>query len=54
MENFGLVFESIDSNQAEHRFYSLNASSESVRPYLTLTFPESFSSSTWAGIKSSL
>lgn len=54
VENYGLVFESIDSNQAEHRFYSVNASSENVRPYLTLTFPEAFSPNTWAGIKSSL
>lgn len=54
VENFGLVFESIDSNQAEHRFYSVNAVNEEVRPYLTLTFPESFMQNTWAGIKSSL
>jgi hypothetical protein len=51
--NNGLVFESIDSNQAEHRFYSLNASVPEVRPYLTLTFPEAFESVSWAGVKSS-
>jgi len=53
IDNCGLVFESIDSNQAEHRFYSINASVPEVRPYLTLTFPESFESLTWAGIKNS-
>jgi len=52
--NFGLVFESIDSNQAEHRFYSVNASSEAVRPYLTLTFPETLTQHSWAGIKAAL
>ena len=54
IDNFGLVFQSIDNNQAEHRFYSVNASSESVRPFLTLSFPEAFSPNRWAGIKRSL
>jgi hypothetical protein len=54
LENNGLVFESINSNQAEHRFYSVNASTEAVRPYLTLTFPDVFAQNTWAGIKTSL
>lgn len=51
--NNGLVFESIDSNQAEHRFYSLNASVPEVRPYLTLTFPQALESISWAGVKAS-
>lgn len=54
VDNCGLVFESIDSNQAEHRFYSLNAASSEVRPYLSLTFPEAFQQETWAGIKNTL
>lgn len=49
--NEGLVFEAINENQAEHRFYSLNASAPTVRPYLTLTFPAELHTSTWAGIK---
>ena len=53
IENHGLVFESINSNQAEHRYYSNNASSEEVRPYLTLTFPQALENTTWAGVKHS-
>ncbi len=51
VENYGLVFESVNSNQAEHRFYSNNASVPSVRPFLTLTFPQTLENTTWAGIK---
>jgi len=51
IDNYGLVFECINSNQAEHRFYSINASVPSVRPYLTLSFPQALESTTWAGIK---
>ncbi len=51
VDNYGLVFESVNNNQAEHRFYSNNASVSTVRPYLTLTFPESLENTTWAGIK---
>ncbi len=54
IENYGLVFESINSNQAEHRFYSLNAGVPSVRPYLTLTFPQALQTTTWAGIKTTI
>ncbi len=52
LENNGLVFESVNNNQAEHRFYSNNASVPSVRPFLTLTFPQALQNTTWAGIKS--
>ena len=51
--NHGLVFESINSNQAEHRFYSINAAASEVHPYLTLSFPEDFDALSWAGIKAS-
>ncbi len=53
IDNHGLVFESVNDNQAEHRFYSNNASVPSVRPYLTLSFPQALEGSTWAGIKNS-
>lgn len=53
VDNYGLVFESVNNNQAEHRFYSNNASDQSVRPFLTLTFPQALESITWAGIKHS-
>lgn len=53
IDNCGLVFESINSNQAEHRFYSKNASAEEVRPYLTLTFPQALENTSWAGVKNS-
>jgi hypothetical protein len=53
-DNYGLVFESIDSNQAEHRFYSINAGVSEVRPYLTLTFPQELQTTSWAGVKNSL
>ncbi|MCD4702652.1 MAG: DNRLRE domain-containing protein [Candidatus Aegiribacteria sp.] len=51
VENYGLVFESINSNQAEHRLYSVNANEPTVRPYLTLSFPMELQSTTWAAIK---
>lgn len=51
--NYGLVFQAVDSNQAEHRFYSNNAVDPEVRPFLSITFPESFDQMTWTGIKSS-
>lgn len=54
LDNYGLVFESVNDNQAEHRFYSINASVPSVRPYLTLTFPQALETITWAGIKSTI
>ena len=53
IDNYGLVFESVNSNQAEHRFYSNNAGTASVRPYLTLTFTQALENTTWAGIRSS-
>jgi|GEM_PF-2456547 len=53
-DNYGLVFESINSNQAEHRFYSIDAVDPGVRPYLALTFPQSLETITWAGVKNSL
>jgi len=54
IDNYGLVFECINSNQAEHRFYSNNASVPAVRPFLTLNFPQALESKTWAGIKSAI
>ena len=51
--NHGLVFQAVDSNQAEHRFYSNNAVDPEVRPFLSITFPGSFTQMTWTGIKSS-
>ncbi|MCD4706912.1 MAG: DNRLRE domain-containing protein [Candidatus Sabulitectum sp.] len=54
IENCGLVFESINNNQAEHKFYSLNAGVSTVRPYLTLTFPQALRTTTWAGVKTAI
>ncbi|HOP27623.1 MAG TPA: DNRLRE domain-containing protein [Candidatus Sabulitectum sp.] len=51
--NYGLVFQAVDSNQAEHRFYSSNAVDPEVRPFLSITFPESFDQMTWTAIKNS-
>lgn len=51
VSNYGLVFECINTNQAEHRLYSVNASVPEVRPFLTLTFPQELTAHTWAGIK---
>jgi hypothetical protein len=53
VENYGLVFECIDENQAEHRFYSVNVSAPEEHPYLTLQFPQDLDVSTFAGIKNS-